>query len=160
MNVLFDTNVILDVLLDRKPFSEDSARLLAGAERREIAGFAAATTITTIHYLCSKAVGKSRARRELERLLSILDVAPVNRAVLESALASKIGDFEDAVLAEAGALVPVDAIATRNAKDFAGATTPVYSPVEILNLLDLELESSSEQTGQAAEGTGPGDPEA
>jgi hypothetical protein len=47
-----------------------------------------------------------------------LDIAPVNRSVIESALASRMRDFEDAVLAAAGTLVSVQAIATRNKHDF------------------------------------------
>ena len=98
--MVFDTNVILDVLLDRQPFSEPAARLLSRAERGEIQGMTCATSVTTIFYLVRKAAGVRSARRRVEDLLSILDIAPVNRAVLASAVSSGIGDFEDAVIAE------------------------------------------------------------
>lgn len=61
MKVLFDTNVILDVLLDREPFSAAASLLLAKAEQDEIAGFACATTITTIYYLAAKMLGAKMA---------------------------------------------------------------------------------------------------
>lgn len=138
MNILFDTNVILDVLLDREPFSEDSSELLSRAERGEIAGFATATTITTIHYLCSRVGDGSKAKRQIGSLLSVLEVATVNRSVIEAALSSRLADFEDAVLTEAGRLVPVEAIATRNKRDFSLAGLPAYTPTELINLLDSD----------------------
>ncbi len=48
MKVLFDTDIILDVLLDREPFADNAAYLLSKVERSEIIGFVCATTITTI----------------------------------------------------------------------------------------------------------------
>ena len=69
MKVLFDTNVVLDFLLDRKPFSAVAARLLARVERGEIEGLLGATTLTTIHYLLAKVIGGEAAldavRKEL-----------------------------------------------------------------------------------------------
>ena len=136
MKVVFDTNVILDVLLDRQPFSEPAARLLSRAERGEIQGMACAASVTTIFYLVRKAAGVRSARRRVEDLLSILDVAPVNRAVLASAASSGIGDFEDAVIAESARQVDAQAILTRNEKDFAKSSIPVHSPISLLALLD------------------------
>ena len=114
MRALLNTNVLLDVLLDREPFSTQSAQVLSRAERGEISGYACATTVTTIFYLCSRASGRRQARRHVETLLSILDVAPVNRRVIEAALASRFKDFEDAVVSESAALVSADTIVTRN----------------------------------------------
>jgi len=135
MRVLFDTNVILDLLLARQPFVTDAARLFGIAERREIDGFLCATTTTTIYYLLSKAAGDGIARSSIERLLRFLDIAPVNRAVLDSALALVFADFEDAVLHEAARSAGVDAIVTRNGQDFRQATLPVYAPVALLAAL-------------------------
>jgi predicted nucleic acid-binding protein len=124
--------VILDVLLAREPFVESSAELLSRVESGEISGYLGATTITTIHYLATKAVGKKQAKEEIRKLLSILDVATVNRAVLEEAVESDIADFEDAVLCAAARQVEAQAIVTRNIGDFRGAPIPVYSPQELL----------------------------
>ena len=133
---MFDTNVILDVLLDRPPFSEPAANLLSRAERGEIQGFACATTVTTIFYLVRKAAGLSDARRRIGDLLSVLDVAPVNRAVLERAASSGIGDFEDAVIVESARQVDARVILTRNERDFAKSSISVHSPESLLALLD------------------------
>lgn len=63
MKVLFDTNIILDVLLDRQPFSEPAVQLMSKVEASEIQGFLCANTITTIHYLISKTLGNQAAKK-------------------------------------------------------------------------------------------------
>ena len=137
MKALFDTNVILDVLLDRDPFSEEASILLSKVEQSEIIGFACATTITTIHYLTAKALGPQAATRHIKSLLSLFVIAPVNRVVLENAAASKFKDFEDAVLHEAAMHAGAKYIVTRNISDFEKSKLPVYDPKEFLNTLEL-----------------------
>lgn len=138
MKVLFDTNVLLDVLLDREPFATPAAVALSKAEKGELSGYACATTVTTIFYLCRKAVGRDEANQHIHTLLSILEVAPVNRKVIEGALQVDFTDFEDAVLSESAVLVSAETIVTRNKKDFAESPIAVYTPEELLNLLDSD----------------------
>ena len=140
MNVLFDTNVVLDVMLDRAPFADTAAQLFSKVEVGEIAGFLGATTVTTIHYLAAKVVGASQARIEIGKLFRLFEIAPVNRAVLEDALTLNFSDFEDGVLHEAARHVGVHAIVTRNLKDFKRAVLPVYSPEEFAGMLDAVKE--------------------
>lgn len=135
MRVIFDTNVVLDVLLDREPFSGDAAHLFVITEREELDAFLCATTITTIHYLASKALGSDQARILVKKLLSLFEIAPVNRAVLESAEELGFTDFEDAVLHEAARHVGVRAIVTRDSKGFAQAALPIYTPDLLLKAL-------------------------
>ena len=71
MKTLFDTNVILDVLLDREPFSNDAALLLSKVEQSEIIGFICATTVTTIYYIVNKALGFQAASHHIQSLLSL-----------------------------------------------------------------------------------------
>ncbi len=136
MKVLFDTNVLLDILFDREPFATPSAALLSKAEQGEFAGYACATTITTIFYLCCKAVDRYEASRHVQTLLSMLEIAPVDRRVIETTLQAGFSDFEDAVLSQSALLVSADVIATRNKKDFSNSPVTVYMPEELLNLLD------------------------
>jgi predicted nucleic acid-binding protein len=137
MKVLFDTNVILDVLLDREPFSKNAALLMAKVEQSEIVGFACATTITTIHYLSTKILDQEAASRHIQSLLSLFAIAPVNRLVLENAFAAGFKDFEDAVLHEAAVHAGVQHIVTRNIKDFTKASLPVHEPGKFLGILEL-----------------------
>ncbi len=98
MRILLDTNVILDLLLDREPFSEHSALLISKIEKGEIVGVLCATTVTTIYYLVNKSLSKKEADKSLELIFSLFEIASVNRIVLETAKDLKFKDFEDAVI--------------------------------------------------------------
>jgi predicted nucleic acid-binding protein len=137
LKLLLDTNVVLDVMLDRKPHVAASAKVFAAAE---IGGFEAslcATTITTIHYLATKALGAKVAAREITRLLEIFRIAPVTEVVLKAALQTKTPDYEDAVLFEAARASGMNGIITRNADDFPKTNLPIYLPVDVVVLLGL-----------------------
>lgn len=137
MKTLFDTNIILDVLLDREPFSDAASFLLSKVEQGEITGFICATTVTTIYYIVSKALGPKAASQHIQSLLSLFVVAPVNRLVLENAIASKFKDSEDAVLHAAACHAGVKYIVTRNIIDFKNSKLPAFEPNEFIN--DIEL---------------------
>ncbi len=118
----------MDVLLDRKPFADESAQVMDQVVRSAVTGLICASTVTTVFYLSSMEAGKKEAMVQIRSLLGLYEVAPVNRAVLDAALASKSPDFEDAVLAEAAHQAGAQAIITRNLKDFAHSPVRAYTP--------------------------------
>ncbi len=132
MRVLFDTNVILDHMLEREPHLDATEKLLSLVDIGAIDGVICATTATTIHYLTSKALGSKEAAEHLRTLLAMFDVAPVDREILRSALDVDFSDYEDAVLHEAALEAKATAIVTRNNKDFVRSTLPVFTPSELL----------------------------
>lgn len=136
MRVLFDTNVVLDLLLDRAPHAVVAARLFTAVERKQLAGLLCATSVTTLDYLIARAIGREKARGAIRTLLRMFEVAAVTRAVLEAALEIDLDDYEDAVLHEAGQGAEAEAIVTRNASDFHGATLPIFSPAELVAALE------------------------
>jgi predicted nucleic acid-binding protein len=86
MIVLVDTNVVLDALLAREPFDVDAVSIYAASENGKIEAFICATTVTTVHYLARKAVGKQQAAKQIGDLLAVFQVAAVTSNVLKSAL--------------------------------------------------------------------------
>lgn len=136
MRVLFDTNVVLDALLDREPWSETAAALFDHVESGDAEGCLGATTVTTIHYIAQRNVGPEAAAEMMRDLLGLFEVAPVDRTVLEGALALGFEDFEDAVLHEAGRLAGVRAVVTRDTSGFSGASLRIYDPDTLLAALD------------------------
>ncbi len=132
MKVMFDTNVVLDVLLDREPHVAVAARLFALVDNRKLEGAICATTATTIYYIAAKSFGRRRALTQVHDLLKLFEVALVDRVVLDSALDLDFGDFEDAVLHEAARAGGMAAIVTRDTRDFTNATLPVFKPHELL----------------------------
>jgi predicted nucleic acid-binding protein len=136
VRLLLDTHVVLDVLLNREPHAEAAASLFALVERGAVRGVLGATTVTTVHYLAEKHVGKVPAREHIRTLLLLFDVANVSKATLIQALESELEDYEDAVLHQAGIDAEVDGIVTRNRDDFLKSEAPVFSPSEALAALE------------------------
>ncbi|MHB0963007.1 MAG: PIN domain-containing protein [Gemmatimonadaceae bacterium] len=135
MRALLDTNVVLDVLLDRAPHVGPSAGVLGAIESGVVTGLLGATTVTTLHYLIAKALGVRAATKHIETLLSLCDVAPVTEEVLRDALSLGFADYEDAVLHEAARRARASVIVTRDQAGFRRATLPVVSPTEFLATL-------------------------
>ena len=128
MRILLDSNVVIDFFEGREPFFEESARVIEQVEQGVATGLLCATTLTTIAYLAERTIGKRQAVEQVRQLLSLFEVAPVNRSILDAALAGNMSDFEDAVLAEAAHQAGAQAIITRNLKDFAHSPVRAYTP--------------------------------
>ena len=128
--LLFDVNVVLDVLLDRAPFADASSTTWETVERGRADGVLSAHAVTTIHYLNSRAVGARAARRTTDSLLDVFGVAPVDETVLRSALGLGWPDFEDAVTAAAARRARCHAIVTRDPKGFPRSPVRVVTPDE------------------------------
>ena len=129
---MVDTNVVLDVLLGREPFVKPAVEVFCLVEESRIDAYLCATTITTIEYVLTQSLPATKARDALRKLISLFEIATVNRPVIERALVSTIRDFEDAVLVEAGRMAGVDSVVTRNTKDFIGSALRVFEPNEFL----------------------------
>lgn len=137
MKILIDTNIILDVLLERQPFVHQAAKLFEMIESGNLEGVIGATTVTTVDYFLKKALSMKEAMSVLKKLLKLFEVAPVNRLVLEDALDSGFLDFEDAVLHASALHVGAQAIVTRDEKGFRKATLAIYTPERFLSGLSL-----------------------
>ena len=136
--VLLDVNVVLDVLLDRKPFAAASSAVWAAVEQGDADGLLSAHAITTLHYLNARAVGRRMASDTTEALLSVFEVAAVDTQVLKGALALQWDDFEDAVTAAAARRAGCQALITRNPRDFKGSPVRVLTPGEAVAWLSLK----------------------
>ncbi len=135
MKVLFDTNILLDVMLNRQPFVDLSANLVDSVENSIIEGFLCATTITTIDYLISKAHNREKAKAEIKKLLDLFQISEVNKKVLELSINSKFTDFEDAVQYYSAECVHADGLVTRNTKDYKQTQLSIYSPGELWGII-------------------------
>ncbi len=135
MKILFDTNVVLDVLLNREPYVADAIELFSAVENKTITGLLCATTLTTIEYLCTKQIGKNVARQAINSLMELFLTAEVNRTILLNAAHSEFGDFEDAVLYYSGVYSGINGLVTRNNKDFTLAEYPIYTPKQLCNTI-------------------------
>jgi predicted nucleic acid-binding protein len=136
VRVLIDTNIVLDFLLQREPFSQDAELLFQAIDAGQVIGYVTATTLTDIFYISRKHTRSvEQARQAVSETLTVMVICPVNRAVLESAFRSGLADFEDAVQIFCAVDQGLDAILTRDAKGFLSSSIPVLSIQELLQRL-------------------------
>lgn len=135
MKVLFDMNVILDVLIERAPHFRHSVSCIAAIENGRADGWVCSTTITTLAYLLQKELSVQTANKHIESLLSLFQVSIVNKQVLLDALTNGFSDYEDSVLYQSAIVSNLDCIISRNKKDFKKSNLPVFTPKEFIATL-------------------------
>lgn len=137
--VLFDSDVLLDVLAQRQPFVIASAQALnvvtVTKMEMQIKGYVSGHAVTNIFYILRRQIGSEMARDAISRLLLHLQVASITDEVIRAALQSSMTDFEDAVSSEAANAVGVEIIVTRNKSDFVASSVPAMLPEEFLAAL-------------------------
>jgi predicted nucleic acid-binding protein len=136
--ILFDTNVVLDVLLDRQPYAEASAAAWWAVETGIAEGMLSAHAVTTIHYLVRRDRGSVKAKRIVSAILRVFGVAAVDGTVVHEALQLPLADFEDAVTAAAARLAGCECIVTRDPKGFRGSPVRALTPEAATPLLDQQ----------------------
>lgn len=130
--VLFDSDVLLDVLAQRQPFVFASAQALNRVTQPQVQGYVSGHAVTNIFYILRRQVGRETARELLSKLLQHLQIANVTDEVIRAALQSSMADFEDAVTSEAANAAGVEVIVTRNTPDFVASAIPAVLPEEFL----------------------------
>lgn len=138
MRLLVDINVVLDVLLDRRPHAGSAARIWAATERGIIDTLLPAHGYTTIFYIAARERDAAFARRVVNDLLGVFRVARVDDTVLKRALVLAWADFEDAVCAAAAEAEDCDALVTRDPEGFPGSPVPVVDPATAVMLIERD----------------------
>ncbi len=130
-HVFIDADIILDLILERQPFFPEAARLFMRIQEKELAGSVSSLIFSNLYYVLRRQLSKGEALSALRKLRLLLGVLTVDSAVIDKALASSFTDFEDAIHYYA-ACREVDAIITRNKKDYRLARLPVLTAGEWL----------------------------
>ncbi len=127
--ILIDTDVILDFLYDRRPFSDDAALILSRCETGQIQGFVTPVIISNLYYLLRRSASHRKVIDTLRKLLIVIGVIPVDGQVVTQALHLDFKDFEDALQNYAAENSgTIDVIVTRNTKDYKNSNLAVFSP--------------------------------
>ncbi|MGG6263853.1 type II toxin-antitoxin system VapC family toxin [Leptolyngbya sp. AN03gr2] len=132
MKVLVDTNVLIDIALQRQPFFQDSDRAFALIEQGRAEGFISATTYSDLYYIIRKTQGHIWTLEFLRKLSRICQIATVDQAVIAIALSLGFPDFEDAIQYATAIENQLDGIVTRDTQDFAQATIQIFTPTALI----------------------------
>ena len=131
--IFVDTNILVDQIADRKPFSKFANEIFNKAEGNKIKLYTSSHTIATTHYLLKKHVDEKKLREILYNLLDYIHVVAVDMEAIKKGLKSTHKDFEDAIqMICANSIEKIDCIVTRNIKDFRESDIPVLAPDELV----------------------------
>lgn len=128
MKLLIDSNIVLDLLLARKPFLKSAVALLERMEHGHDEGFITANSITDIIYICKKEYSFDAIRKEILKLLDLIDVIGVEREDIVKAFDMGFSDYEDALQSRCAMKEDIDYIITRNEKDFTKSEIKTIRP--------------------------------
>ncbi len=129
MRLLIDTNVVLDVLLQREPFVKPAVAVLNLTQKANVQEYISASAVTDIYYIANHQI-KDRAavRNLLQRLLMVVSVAAVSEQEIRHALSLAWTDFEDSVQYSVALVNEMDGIVTRNPTDYQRSDIPIWLP--------------------------------
>lgn len=128
---MFDTNIILDVLLKREPHVTESLKTLKLAEAKRITSYMAVNSITDIFYILEKYSSEKAVILEaIVSLVDIIDICDVLKSDVIKALGLKFDDYEDALISVCAKRLDMDYIITRDKKGFLSSTVKPISPDE------------------------------
>jgi len=131
--IFLDTNIVIDYLSKRMPFSEDALRIFS-LPPRYYQLCISALSFTTIYYVLKKHFKQEELLYKLDILQNLVEVLPTDNEMISSAIHSEFTDFEDAVQYYTALKGNSSIIITRNPKDFRRSEIPVYTPEEFLQI--------------------------
>lgn len=135
-NVFLDTNILIDLLADRPPFSKFAIEIFDLAEKKQFRLFTSSHSYATTHYLLKKHIAEKELRGLLHSLLDFIELIAIDTPMIKKSLLSSHKDFEDAVqIFAANSIADMDFIVTRNLKDFKDAGITVLAPDTLIQFL-------------------------
>lgn len=132
-----DTNVIIDFIADRKPFSKAAAKLFDFSEKGKIKIFISSLSYNNIYYVVKKSTSHKEMITILRELESMTETVDVTKSIIKSSLSSDFKDFEDAIqYYTAISNKKMTAIVTRDTKDYKNSDLAILSPEEAISLVE------------------------
>lgn len=137
MDMLFlDTNVVLDLVSSRPPFTAIAQKLFSRSQRLKINLYLSALSIANINYLLAKVSDKKMAKQVLLKIKPLIHILPLNDKIIQLALASDFDDFEDAIQYYTALEHNITTLITRDLKDFKKAKIAVLTSEQYLGIGD------------------------
>ncbi|MEN9448110.1 MAG: hypothetical protein RJA25_1400 [Bacteroidota bacterium] len=131
--IFLDTNILVDLIADRKPYSKFAIQIFEISESKKIKLYTSSHAFATTYYLLKKYVAEKQLRKILFDLLDFVQIISVNQETIKKSLKSIHKDFEDAIQINAACSIEnMDGIVTRNPKDFKLSEVDVFTPEDLV----------------------------
>lgn len=138
--LLVDTNIILDLLAAREPFVEEAQILFSMPESKEVNLFTSALSMANTAYILSRQLDTTSTRSLLRKFRTLIHIAPLDQQIIDQAINDDLfTDLEDGFQYYTALNLPVDAIITRNLRDFRSSALPVLTARQWIDLNSLSI---------------------
>lgn len=131
--VFIDTDVILDLLMERQPHFEPVLKLFLKIQNREVSAFTSPVVIANLFYILNRHFDRKTAVQLLIKLTSLIKIPDCGERVIIQSLASDFKDFEDAIQYYTALAGNIPTLITRNVKDYKTAALTVITPLEYIS---------------------------
>jgi len=132
-DLFIDTDVIIDFVIDRKPFSREAAIIFTLIEQKKLKGYASSLTFSNLYYVLRKFESHNKVISKLDSISTILTILKVDEHIIKKAIASGFPDFEDSIqYFSAIENRKIDVIITRNIKDYRKSDISILTPGDYL----------------------------
>ena len=137
INFFLDTNIVIDFLTDRKPFSSLAGKLFDYSEKGEVKLYLSAVSYSNIYYVVRKVSSHKETIKILSRLEEMTEIIDTTSSTIKNAIDSEFKDFEDALQYYSAKLnTNINGIVTRNGKDFKHSTISILTPEEAIRFME------------------------
>ena len=135
-NVFVDTNIIIDLLAERKVFTKMAIQIFDLSKKKNFKIFVSSHSIATVHFVLKKYIDDKKLRLILLDLMDLVEIISIDHLILKSALKSNHKDFEGGIqILVAQSYKNIDCIITRNIKDFNLAAIKIFTPDQFLRII-------------------------
>lgn len=141
-DLFIDTDVIIDFITDRQPFSREAAKVFSLIDQKKVKGYASALCYSNIYYVLRNYASHKKVITMLNELSELVGILKVDDYIIKASLASDFNDFEDAIQHyTAQEHKRIDVIITRNIKDYKKSALPVMTPETFLKTYEQTASS-------------------
>jgi predicted nucleic acid-binding protein len=135
-DLFIDTDVIVDFLIDRKPYSREAAIIFTLIEQKKLKGYVSSLTFSNLYYVLRKVESHNKVISKLDSMSKMLTILKVDQKTLKDAIASGFSDFEDSIQYNCAIdYKKIEVLITRNTKDYRNSEIPVMTPADYLKMV-------------------------
>ena len=135
-DLFIDTDIIIDLLIDRKPHSREAAIIFTLIENKKIKGYVSSLIFSNLYYVLRKYEPHNKVIARLDSISKMLVILKVDQQTVKGAIASRFTDFEDSIQYYCALdNKKIDVLITRNTKDYKKSQIPVMTPADYLKMV-------------------------
>ena len=131
--LFLDTNIMLDLLGERIPFYNSTAKIATLADKEQISIVVSALSYDTVSYFLTKYENIEKAKDKLRKFKIISEICDLDELIIEKGLNSNFSDFEDSLQYFSALKSECSILITRNGKDYKLSQIPIMTAEEYLS---------------------------